>query len=359
MAKVILLSSGLGRINRGFEQHISQQYQVLKPVLANQLLLLKGGGKGAGVVPHFHQKSKVARYLGKCLNKHPYEIQNYTFFIGALYWMIRHRPAVMYMGEPILYRLLAKFRTLTKLNYKLVFFTGGGIIPKKTHSQDTIQFVVPPQLIGIDPQQVTANTIVIPHQVQLMNTAKLSEMDLLRKQLSIPINATIILSVGALNRQKQMDYLIREVATLNSPIFLLLLGQEEAETDHIKQLAQQLLPDQHYIGSVPHQKLSAYYQLANIFVLASLKEGFGLVYLEALSAGLPVLAHDFPIARHVLKDHGCFGDFTQQGALQDLVQRQIQNPKSSESIMAGKRYVEEYFHLTPAAFFALFGMEKQ
>jgi glycosyltransferase involved in cell wall biosynthesis len=53
--------------------------------------------------------------------------------------------------------------------------------------------------------------------------------------------------------------------------------------------------------------------MADIFVLWSLKEGFGLVYIEALRAGLPVLAHDFPVSREVLQSEGIFADFRNEG----------------------------------------------
>ncbi|MEO0454669.1 MAG: glycosyltransferase family 4 protein [Verrucomicrobiota bacterium] len=45
-------------------------------------------------------------------------------------------------------------------------------------------------------------------------------------------------------------------------------------------------------GFVTNDQLPRYYQAADLFIMPSLKEGFGIVFLEALDAGLPVLAGD-------------------------------------------------------------------
>jgi 1,2-diacylglycerol 3-alpha-glucosyltransferase len=56
-----------------------------------------------------------------------------------------------------------------------------------------------------------------------------------------------------------------------------------------------------------------------LFVLASLAEGFGRVFIEALSVGLPCIAHDHVTARYVLGPGGYFGDLGESGALAAMI----------------------------------------
>ena len=54
------------------------------------------------------------------------------------------------------------------------------------------------------------------------------------------------------------------------------------------------------LGTVPDAELPGWYAAADAFVFPSLKEGFGLVVLEAMAAGLPVVASDIPVFREFL-----------------------------------------------------------
>ncbi len=59
-------------------------------------------------------------------------------------------------------------------------------------------------------------------------------------------------------------------------------------------------------GYVDDEKLPFYYKAADIFVLTSREEWFGIVYIEAMAAGLPVIATNVDAAPEVLGDCGIF-----------------------------------------------------
>ncbi len=56
------------------------------------------------------------------------------------------------------------------------------------------------------------------------------------------------------------------------------------------------------VGTVPDGELASWYHAADAFVFPSVKEGWGMVLLEAMSAGLPVVATDIPVFREFLAD---------------------------------------------------------
>ncbi len=56
------------------------------------------------------------------------------------------------------------------------------------------------------------------------------------------------------------------------------------------------------VGFVPDEELKLLYREAEVFVFPSLSEGFGLPGLEAMAAGVPVLASDIPVFREIYRE---------------------------------------------------------
>jgi glycosyltransferase involved in cell wall biosynthesis len=78
-------------------------------------------------------------------------------------------------------------------------------------------------------------------------------------------------------------------------------------------------------------------------VLASLKEGFGRVYLEALMNGLPVIAHNFPVTEYVLGGQGVTGNLNKTGVLADLIKSQTKICNSEEAMKKRWESVRDRF----------------
>jgi teichuronic acid biosynthesis glycosyltransferase TuaC len=100
----------------------------------------------------------------------------------------------------------------------------------------------------------------------------------------------MLLSVGALVPLKGHDLVIRALASL--PGYKLFIAGEGPGHEDLQQLAASLSLTERvvFLGRVGHEELPRYYGAANALVLASSREGWPNVLLEALACGTPVVA---------------------------------------------------------------------
>jgi glycosyltransferase involved in cell wall biosynthesis len=137
-----------------------------------------------------------------------------------------------------------------------------------------------------------------------MNTFKPAgedEKKNIREKLRLPLNAFIIISIGAIEHRKGYDVLIRafKLAMKKVPnAFLLMLGPYENLTDNgtfYSELlnfakSNDLLRSVRFVGNVSH--VETYLKASDIFVFPSRKEGFATVIIEAMSTGLPCVVSE-------------------------------------------------------------------
>ncbi len=152
---------------------------------------------------------------------------------------------------------------------------------------------------------VTTPIEVAPTGVDLQKFSK-GHGDVIRKRLGIPPDAVIIGCIGRLATEKNLDFLSRSVMDYlkKDTKVHFLVGGDGPLKDTIKKI----FDDQgvgkrfHLAGVLKGQDLVDCYHAMNIFAFASLSETQGIVLVEAMAAGVPVVAVDAPGVREVVKD---------------------------------------------------------
>jgi glycosyltransferase-like protein len=126
----------------------------------------------------------------------------------------------------------------------------------------------------------------------------------------------LFLTVGGVEPRKGSIHLVEAWARLRAridpPPLLAVVGghsfqdhapYREAVMRRAAELGLRLGVDLHLVGTVGDEELVAWYHAADAFVFPSVNEGWGLAVLEALAAGLPVIATSIPVFHEYLR-HG-------------------------------------------------------
>jgi glycosyltransferase involved in cell wall biosynthesis len=99
-----------------------------------------------------------------------------------------------------------------------------------------------------------------------------------------------------------------------------------------------------YVDDPADVELPRLYAAADVFVLPSLREGFGFVLLEAMASGLPIVASNASAIPEVVGDAGILVPAQDAGALAKALARLIADPEGREEIgRRGRQRVEERY----------------
>jgi len=113
-----------------------------------------------------------------------------------------------------------------------------------------------------------------------------------RQKLGFANEDFLIVSICRLVKRKCLDHIIQAVSRLKDKRIKILFIGDGPEKQNLIRLAKQLnISDQiTYLGYVSEEVKFQYLSISNLFVLTSFHEGFGIVYLEGMYCGLPVIA---------------------------------------------------------------------
>lgn len=116
-----------------------------------------------------------------------------------------------------------------------------------------------------------------------------------RKQLGLESHVPLLLFAGRLDPFKGPDLLLRAAALMENDAQIVMVGGKldgDKDLQQLQVLASELKISQrvHFLGARPQQELPLLYSAADVTVMPSYHESFGLVAVESLACGTPVVA---------------------------------------------------------------------
>uniref|UniRef100_Q47DC9 Glycosyl transferase, group 1 n=1 Tax=Dechloromonas aromatica (strain RCB) TaxID=159087 RepID=Q47DC9_DECAR len=323
--KIALLCSGLGIINRGHEVFARDIFNTLKGHV--DITLFKGGGEtdtaeivvdNIGRNSDFLSEMKISaspRWESAVREEERMRIEGLTFAYAALKHLLIGDFNVIHCLEQEVCNVIYENRHLFRHTPKILW-SNGGALPKS--AQPKCDFVQEHTEYNLQ-RSNRSKAFMIPHGVDLKRFHPGLQTDF-RERHGIPEDAFVVISVGTICYwHKRMDYVIREVAAVPDA-WLVIVGQESGDSPAIKALGRELMGERIVFTTMPHDELPKAYAAADVFTLGSLFETFGIVYIEAMAMGLPVISTNHPNQKSIIKD-GIFVDMTQPAALAAVLQQ--------------------------------------
>lgn len=165
------------------------------------------------------------------------------------------------------------------------------------------------------------------------------------------IKGPIVLFVGKMIENKGVEYFIRSAAIVRNTfpdVKFVLVGpisfEQEGSNKWISMVDEMKLQDTIvFAGPMSNEDLPLAYSSADVFCSPTLKEAFGIVIIEAMSSGVPVVVTDLPVIREVVSDSGLFSKKCDTGDISSKIIRilrdkQLKKRLIQKSIRRAKKF---------------------
>lgn len=187
---------------------------------------------------------------------------------------------------------------------------------------------------------------LIPNGVDYERFATRAEINL-REKLGKRENEIFLISTSRLVGKNGLEYVIRAMALLPPTIRLLILGTGPLRAS-LKKLAETLKVERRvqFLDHVPNEEVPAYLQVSDIFIRPSLAEGFGISFMEAMAAGIPIIATQVGGITDFLFDPDESPGFPPTGlfvtpkdpvSIREQVMRLVEDPQLVETLIKNAR----------------------
>lgn len=146
-----------------------------------------------------------------------------------------------------------------------------------------------------------------------------------RHNLNISGESFVVMCSGQVQPRKRFDTFVRLARKLPDITFIWVGGVPFKylgdDYNHIQKQLKKKPDNLTVTGVVEFEKVAEFYKAADVFLLPSAQETFGLVVVEAAASGLPVVVRDIPDFDHTFKDDVLRGDDTTFAEIIQKLQR--------------------------------------
>jgi glycosyltransferase involved in cell wall biosynthesis len=141
--------------------------------------------------------------------------------------------------------------------------------------------------------------MVVPRGVDTENFSPAKRDEALRHSWGATADTQVLLSVGRLAVEKNLDIVVRCFKALQArglPVKLVIVGDGP-----LRQALERSVPEAIFAGTRTGQDLAQHYASADLFIFPSLTETFGNVTIEAMASGLAVVAYNHAAAGQLIE----------------------------------------------------------
>lgn len=243
---------------------------------------------------------KVVKYLSK---------KKYDFIIVGLYSSPTGMLAIEYMKMRNIPFILNSDGGYIKSESKLNYFIKRHFISAASYWLSTGKITSDYfSYYGADKTKTYVYSFTSTLQNEVLSTPlSKKEKQFYKKKLGMNENK-VVLSVGQFIHRKGYDLLLNRCKNLNKEIGIYIVGGEA--TEEYKEIKEKLnLTNVNFVGFKNKSELADYYKAADLFVLPTREDIWGLVINEAMSYGLPVLTTERCLAGlEMISDKDCICD---------------------------------------------------
>ena len=218
-----------------------------------------------------------------------------TNLLGLLYCKIKGRYSITNVDGYPTERKVSRIKELVK-GFVIRNLCSGFFCSGESVKQHLIKY-------GADKDEIVVHNLSSVHDSDILDRPIDKKHKLaIRKKLGIDTDKKIVLGVGRFLPLKRFEDLIKAVKKCKSDCSLYLLGGKPTD-DYLSLIDDK--DDINFIDFVLPEQVIDYYQAADLFVLPSETDVWGLVLNEAMSQGLPVIASDSVVgAKSLIRDNG-------------------------------------------------------